>query len=197
MQRVIGDKWQCPHDQCQTNLTLGEHRWNLETCASQFPRIIHAIDHMVVLVSAVYECQNGHVTLANDPRILANIPEQEYIPFILIHCSGVMRNFARTVISLTTERLSFHAIEHFVKSHRLETISSLQLQLHSILCHNSIQGNTMITSEEAISYVFKPYPSNDLICKCFLISFAENKHYFFRTMASLSTNTYISLDHTF
>ena len=35
-----------------------------------------------------------------------------------------------------------------------------------------------------------PYPSNDLICKCFLRSFAENKCYFFKAMASLCRSGY-------
>ena len=43
----------------------------------------------------------------------------------------------------------------------------------------------------------KPYPSNDLLCKCFLANFAENKWIYFSQMSSLSTSTYISIDHTF
>ena len=197
LQRLLGNKFECPHAQCLANLTLGEHHWNIGKNAGQCPRIIHDVDHMVLLVSAVYECPYGHTTLGTDPRILTSIPEQEYIPFILFHCSGVMRNFARSVISLTTEGLSFYGIEHFIKVRRQETIASLQLQLNCILSYSSIAGNSNITSEDTISNIFKPYPSNDLICKCFLKSFAENKQYFFRAMASLSTKGHISIDHTF
>ena len=83
---------------------------------------------MVLLVAAVYECPNGHSTLATDPRILVRITEQEFIPF---NCTGVMRNFARSVISLTTEGLSFNAIDRFLKSHRLENIISAKVKLHT------------------------------------------------------------------
>ena len=199
LQCILPDRCPCPHDQCHAYLIVNETRWNTGSSAGHCPRIVHDIDHMVLLVPAVYACPNGHEILATDPRLLVCIPEQEYVPFILFHCSGVMRTFARTVITLTDEGLSFNAIEHFIMSRRMEEVASLQLKLNYILSHSvtNIEGNTLLKSEDSIGHIFKPFPSNDLICKCFLKSFGENKHFYFKAMASLSTVKYISIDHTF
>ena len=141
----------------------------------------HVLD-LFMMVPAVYTCQCGHVTLGTDPRILARIAEQEFIPFILFHCTSVTRDFARTVISLATEGLSFNAIERFVKSCRLEKITSLQLQLNCIFSSKNLKGNALINTEESLSILYQPYPSSDLIGKCFLRSFTENKPYFFNLL---------------
>ena len=44
-----------------------------------------------------YERDNGHELIHIDPYSLGQIPEEEYIPF---HCSGLTREFARTIIAL-------------------------------------------------------------------------------------------------
>ena len=56
---------------------------------------------MVLLVSAVNACDNGHEILATDPYILQMFPEEEHIPFILFHCCGITRELARVILSLT------------------------------------------------------------------------------------------------
>ena len=169
LQCILPDSCPCPHDLCHAAVIVNETRWNIGNSAGHCPRIVHDIDHMVLLVPAVYACPNGHDTLATDPRLLAYIPEQEYVPFILFHCSGVMRTFARTVITLTDEGLSFNAIEHFIISRRMEEMTSLRLKLNYILSHsvNSIQGNALLKSEESIGHIFKPYLSNDLFANAF------------------------------
>ena len=132
--------------------------------------------------------------MATDPRILSLFMEEEYIPFILFHRSGVMRTFARLVIRLTIEGLSFSSIEQFVKVQREQKINSVQLKVASILGlhHSQLSGDL-----ETIIDMQKPYPSNDLLCKCFLTNFAEHRRLYFSQMSSLATSTYISIDHTF
>jgi hypothetical protein len=149
-----------------------------------------------VLVPAIYLCGNGHEVLATDPRILVLFPEEEYIPFILFHRSGVTRSFARMIITLTIEGLSFSTIEKFIKTQRQQKMSSVQLQVMSML---GLHNNQFFSPENlaAIVDLQKPYPSNDLLCKCFLANFAENKLLYFSQMYSLSTSIYISIDHTF
>ena len=71
------------------------------------------------------------------------------------------------------------------------------LRLNCTRSLNNLEGNALITSENSVSTLYRPYPSNDLICKCFLRSFAENKCYFFNAMASLTTRSFITIDHTF
>lgn len=83
LQHVLSDSHQCPHEQCLATITSNEHGWNIGCSAGTCPRLIHDVDYMIILVPAVYTCQCGHVTLGTDPRILARIAEQEFIPFIL------------------------------------------------------------------------------------------------------------------
>ena len=87
---------------------------------------------MVLLVPALYACDNGHQTLATDPYILQQFPEAEHIPFILFHRSGVTREFARVILGLSIEGLSFSAAERFIKARREEFIASLKLKINGI-----------------------------------------------------------------
>ena len=89
--------------------------WNTGRIDGHSPRLLHDVNNVVMLVPAIYVCGNGHEVLATDPRILLLFPEEEYIPFILFHRSGVMRTFARMVITLIIEGLSFSTIEQFIK----------------------------------------------------------------------------------
>ena len=133
-QCIFTDRFQChPHDNCHANVIVNVTRWNIGSNAGHCPRIIHDIGYMVLLVSAIYECPNGHELLATDPRLLQCLPEQEYVPFILFRRSGVMQSFARTVITLTVEGLSICAIERFIISQRTDHITFLQLKLNCIL----------------------------------------------------------------
>ena len=120
------------------------------------------------------------------------ILEQEYIPFILFHRSGVMRSFARLLITLTVKGLSFKAIEDSVRLHRNEYIASLQLKINCLL-----PQSTSVTEDKPISHVYMPYLSNDLVWNCFLKNFAKNRQFYFHEMASLRTVSYITIDHTF
>ena len=130
------DVWEmCPIDDCTSHTNL--YRWNTGRSDGYVPRLIHDVPNIVVLVPAIYVCGNGHEVLATDPRILSLFPE-EYIPFILFYRSGVMRSFARMVITLTIEGLSFSTIEQFIKIRREQKMISQQLKIMSVLClhHN-------------------------------------------------------------
>ncbi len=84
-QQILLD-FNCPHEHCRGKMIECPIKWNTGTNAGYAPRIIHDIEHMVLLVSAVYTCStNEHEIVATDPRLLAHFPEQEFIPFILFH----------------------------------------------------------------------------------------------------------------
>ncbi len=160
-------------------------------------RIIHDMEFTILLVSSTYECSLGHHLLATDPGLLVQLPEQEYVPFILFHRSGVTRRYARFVINLTVQGLSFSSIERLIISLRNDHLQSLQLKLNNTVPLIQLEGNIYIQEEESVSSIYKPFPSNDLICKCFLSNFQENKMFYFRTMGSLPIDNYITIDHTF
>ena len=176
----------CPVDDCASHTTLC--RWNTGRVDGHSPRLLHDSNNIVVLVPAIYACGNGHEVLATYPRIFLLFPE-EYIPFILFHRSGVMRTFARMLISLTIEGLSFSTIEKFIKTQRQQKMSPVHRQVTSMLCLHHNQ-NLSPGDFAVIMDLQKPYPSNDLLCKCFLANFAENKWIYFSQMSSLATSAY-------
>ena len=53
---------------------------------------IHAFDGIVRLVSAVYDCVNGHINIAHDALILDSIPSEVEIPFVLLHRTGFTKS---------------------------------------------------------------------------------------------------------
>ncbi len=103
-----------------------------------------------------------------------------------------MRSFARLLITLTVQGLSFKAIEETIKHHRNDHVTALQLKLDCILSQH-----VSIKDDESVNYIYMPYPSNDLVYNCFLKNFAENKQIYFQAMAHLSTVNHITIDHTF
>ena len=99
---------------CQNKIHLV--RLNVGRSDGHCPRVLHDLNHIILLLPAVYGCDNGHEVLATDPFILKQFPEEKFIPFILFHRSGVMRDFARALIALCIEGLSFTAAERFTKN---------------------------------------------------------------------------------
>ena len=179
---------ECPDLNCRSTLHLV--RWNFGRSASggHCPRLLHDISNVVVLLPAVYGCDNGHEILATNPCVLEQFREEEYIPFILFHRSGVTRQLARALIALCVEGLNFAAIERFIKTRRSEYLSSMQLKISCI---------TEVADFPKIEPFFQLHPSNDLITNCFLQNFVENKHLYFQQMAALTTSDFLSVDHTF
>ena len=113
---------QCPKAGCKRYIQFSQ--WNTGRSISHGPRLPHETNYIVLLVPAVYLCPDGRELISTDPHILKQFPEQEHIPFILFHRSGVTRVFARAIISLSIEGLSFSAIEHFIKSRRADYIAA-------------------------------------------------------------------------
>ena len=125
---------QCSRVDCKKKIHLV--RWNVGRSDGHCPRLLHDLNHMVLQLSAVYGCDNGHEVLSTDPCILKQFPEEEFIPLILFHHSGVTGEFARTIIALCIESLSFTAAELFTKTQRSEFIASSQLKVNSIAGRN-------------------------------------------------------------
>ncbi len=129
---------------------------------------------MIVLVTCTYKCTFGHQIIGTDPRLLIQLPQHEFIPFVLFHRSGVTRRFARSMISLLIEGLSICAVERLVKSYRNDFIASLQLKLNYILPFIEFEGETSIKDASSVAFIHKPHPSNDLIHSCFLNNFLRS-----------------------
>ena len=98
----------------------------------------------------------------------------------------------QSVISLIQEGLSIQAIARHVKCQREQYSKEMILKLSSLLGHNL----TPLMIEDAY-VISQPYPSNDIIARCFIIMFQENETFYTEKMMSLKVTGYISLDHTF
>ena len=116
------------------------------------------------------------------PRILLLFPEEEYIPFILFHRSGVMRTFARMAITLTIEGLSFSTIEQFIKIQRQQKMSSVQLQVMSML---GLHHNQNFSPEDLATIV--DFQSHTQVMICSVSAFLQTLQ---RTMDLLLSNVF-------
>ena len=185
----------CPKRNCRKPLHISQ--WNIGNSISHSPRLLHGVDHTILLVAVVYSCAEGHEIYSTDPHILELFPEEEQIPFILLCRTGFTRDFARTVIHMTLEGMSLSSTERLIRTRRLDLVGSLQLKLNSIKHYTSIPIPANVHDVQCVKLLYQPFPSNDLLYRCFTSDFSENKEYYFAEMASLSIDDYISLDHTF
>ena len=84
-----------------------EGYWNDGSSPSKQPRTLHGIDNIVILVSAVYLCDNRHKLLANDELILEKFPSSTMIPFILLHRTGFTRGVVDMCMALCRRGINF------------------------------------------------------------------------------------------
>lgn len=152
---------QCPD--CVSKLQVS--RWNVGRSEGHCPRLLHNINYVIILLPAVYECDNKHEVVSTDPYILRQFPEEEYIPFILFHRSGITREFARCTIGLALEGLTFAVIERFIQRRRYENIASLQLKVNCISSHIQLP---QLDKNHSIDHLYQSYLSNDILSRCFL-----------------------------
>ena len=108
----------CPQDGCDKSVIT--KYWNDGSTPHKQPRIIHDTKDIVLLVSAVYMCENGHKILAHDPRILKMIPCPTMVPFVLLHQTGFTRDFVDLISLLCSSGMNFHSLETTIKRLRWE-----------------------------------------------------------------------------
>ena len=70
--------------------------WNDGSSASMQPRLVHDMDNVVLLVSAVYICENRHKLLAHDESVLKCFPSCCMIPFVLLSQTGFTSQLVNT-----------------------------------------------------------------------------------------------------
>lgn len=82
--------------------------WNDGSSSSRQPRLIHDMDNIVYLVSAVYCCENRHKVLAHDEKVLNLFPSPSMIPFVLLHRTGMTSSLANMCTASTVQVMNFH-----------------------------------------------------------------------------------------
>ena len=178
----------CPEEQCKQPMTFltwqhgSKQRYNL--------KCLYGVRGLVVLVCQIYYCPRGHFMATSDPRFLANFPERNCIPFVLLHRSGVTRELMRTIFNMATLGSTFSEIEAFL----LWTVQQEHAK-DGILLWNSYCGK-LPSSNLCFPTAPSNFMSKDLITDIFMVAFQEMKDFLLATMSSL-TAEYCSCDYTF
>ena len=175
--------------------------WRMGQSEGKWPRIIHDVDNVILLVSATYKCDSGHEVIGSDARITQMIPSQ-YLPFVLLHRTGYTKRFITTVVTLVQDGLTIHAVERFITEQREEFVSQILLRLK----HQIELANGVTLSSEELSHIckcrslqllYQPVPSNDAVSKCFICDYEDKQSLYTNSMLALKIKECISFDHTF
>jgi len=121
---------------CGTPYTMGY--WNDGSSSTRQPRVIHAVDNIVYLVSAVYICERKHKLLAHDEAILDCFPFKSVVPFLLLHKTGFVRSFADMCTSLVRSGMNFYAIETYIRERRMATYARGNCHFHLYQQHTHL-----------------------------------------------------------
>ena len=178
----------CPTDKCTGKLRF--HEWACGQSKGKQPRLLHNIQHTVLLAGAIYKCTEGqHTIYSTDPLILRKIGIV-HLPFFLLHRSGFTRTFVHCVVSLAHEGLNIKAIARHIQSLREEYAAELIVKL---VKDCSCIGKELTQSEidsliasTSVSSIAQPFPSNDIIARCFIIHFQQNENIYSAHMINLS-----------
>lgn len=187
---------------CQSNLITHNKYWTDGVHSFQ-PRTLHSFDHLVLLVSRVYQCISKQTLLAHDERLLQMLAKSVNVPFVLLHKTGFTKEFINRVVALCNNGLNFFKIESMsIEGH---------WNYHSILEQKFWQHLKEYKShhpmEDLQTIAFPTFtidrgplcniPSNDAIAQCFLKDFMEKEKNYISEMAHLTSDIWISCDHTF
>ena len=166
--------------------------WKIGNSPDLNPRLLHSIDSIVLLVSCQYVCQKNHIFLTTDPRLL-HLIYSKHIPFVLLHKTGFLKTLVRHVVRLIREGMSISAVERFICHLRKSNFSIKYKQYANIL---SLSPDDL-SHNAFISLLQKPYPSNDIICKCFIAEVFLCRAMYASSMSSIFAKDVITFDHTF
>ena len=181
--------------------SMDEAYWNDGSSASRQPRLLHGIEDIVYLISAIYVCDNRHKLLSHDTVVLSLLPK-EVIPFILSHQTGVTRQLFDMCTSLCKKGMTFFDMESFILERRWECYINKQNILKAtkktLLSNNDDSTNEdSSTSSNFWKSLTSNSPSNNILAKCFFAGFLHNEQLYLQEMEAIPIGKCISFDHTF
>ncbi len=141
------------------------------------PRSIHDTHEMILLIAAVYKCNCDHIVYSTDPILMQTISRDE-IPFVLLHRTGFTKRFVQNV-GLSMESIA-RQIENVRHHHVSDVIQQLLTAYNTVNKEHQADSDfveTIVTSK-SVQLICHPIPSNDIITKCFLITFEENESFY-------------------
>lgn len=182
---------------CETCMgALQKEYWKQGQSLGNEPRLIHDVEHTVIVVVAVYQCQNGHTTSGTNPSLL-QLLDSEHIPFILLHRTGFLKVLVRSMIQLISEGLTMSGIERYFKKMRQEFGANLLKQVIMELKQHNCNNELLYLSSFPLTILLNPTPSDDTVYKCIMVDFLHNSELYDSQMQQLTAQSFISLDHTF
>ena len=167
--------------------------WQDGSSPSTQPRLIHEVDNVVLLVSAVYTCENRHKLLAHDEHILSKFPSRHMIPFLLVSRTGFTTQLVHTCNTLCRRGMNFYNIETFLIERRWLAYTRQQDML---TVHKTLIGQCVGESDFWKSN-FAQCPSDFIITKFFLAAFLQEEQLYLKEMMTIPAGRCISFDHTF
>jgi len=188
---------------CQNKLITHGKYWT-DGVHSYQPRILHSFDHLVLLVSRVYQCIISKQTLlAHDERLLQTLAKSINVPFVLLHKTGFTKEFINKVVALCNNGLNFFKIESMSIEEHWNYHSNLEQKFWQKLKEyksrhpmEDLQTNSFPTFTIDGGQLYS-IPSNDAIAQCFLKDFMEKERNYILEMVRLTSHIWISCDHTF
>ena len=182
---------------CQKYLQYHKKCWADGTQSYQ-PRILHSFDHTVLLVSRVYCCFSSQTLLAHDERLLQILTKSIDIPFVLLHKTGYTKDFINEVVALCNNGMNFFKIEAMCIEEHWNYHCVKEQKFWQVL--EEYQSQYPLEEIPTVNFPkFKTdgIPSNDAIAQCFLKDFMEKEWHCISEMAQLTSDIWISCDHTF
>ena len=192
------DGLKCPL--CNTMMSLGY--WNDGMTRYTQPRLIHGVDDVVLLVSAVYVCEEKHKILGHDERILRMLRGKVSYPFILLHQTGFTATFVEMCQSLCQAGMNFHSLEGVFGNMRWKKYEEkVQMYRQFVDVHKRLHSagdeRQLEIPNFEMSIFYKFLPSDDIIGKCFVSKFMQDEQYYRSEIMSIDTGEELSFDHTF
>ena len=140
---------------------------------------------------------------STDARLMQKI-STPYLPIVLLHRTGFTASFLKHVISLVQEGLSMSSIARHIQRVREQLASETALNFISdylLITHQQYSEEEMLVLrskfETIVSPLIKPFPTNDIIAKYFLISFEMAETFYIGEMLALKVRHCIRLYRTF
>lgn len=171
--------------------------WNDGSCAYKNPRVIHDVENIVLLVSAVYVCGSGHKLVAHHNWILDMLPSKTGVPFLLLHRTGFTRRFVNIVDSFCQTGMNFYSLEAAISHARWQRFEE-QKQIYLDTYRKATKDSNAVLEFPSFKDTGgKCLPSDDLLRECFIANFLISEDLYKKCIQSVNTGNSLSFDHTY
>lgn len=170
--------------------------WTNGCNSKHLPRLIHDVNSNALLISRVYQCNNGHEVYAHHPTLISNFELNNHVPFYLWHSTGFTKTFMDYVDQLISCGVSLQQCERNLLDNRVRLFYRVREAYKA--AHPSIE--ILLNLQDMTLLPFKDIPTRHAITGCFLYIFWQNHQTYIAQMIAGSVTSpglWLSCDHTF